>query len=96
MAYHVHFKDSDKAYLDALPLSSEAKEKIYNFVRYAIAEVGDAFRNDPANRQGPGCFHRDLILWDRWGDGQYHRIDFIVDDQHALQGVLIIVYVEHQ
>ncbi len=41
-------------------------------------------------------FHRDLLLLDFWGDRQFHRIDFVVNDENAPIAVLIIVYVEHQ
>ena len=98
MSYFVHITDADRSYLAGLPLSDTAKEKVEDFIDYAIAQVGDAFRNDPANRTQPGgrYFHRDLLLLDVWGDGRAHRIDFVVNDEHAHVGVLIVVYVDHQ
>ena len=98
MPYFVHITDADRAYLADLPLSATGKERVDDFIQYAIAQVDDAFRNDPANRTQPntGYFHRDLLLLDVCGDGQYHRIDFVVDDEHAPFGVLIVVYVDHQ
>jgi hypothetical protein len=98
LPYFVHITDADRAYLTGLPLSDTAKERVEDFIEYAIAQVEDAFRNDPANRTQPNTryFHRDLLLLDVWGDGQYHRIDFVVDDEHAPFGVLIVVYVDHQ
>ena len=98
MPYFVHISDVDKTYLTGLPLSDRAKESVEDFIEYAIAQVPDAFRNDPANRLQPNTryFHRDLLLLDVWGDRQYHRIDFVVNDEHASFGVLIVVYVDHQ
>ena len=98
MAYFVHITDADRAYLAGLPLSDTAKERLEDFIDYAIAQVPDAFRNDPANRTqpNPGYFHRDLLLLDVWGDRQYHRIDFVVDDKPAPFGILVVVYVDHQ
>jgi hypothetical protein len=98
LPYFVHITDADRAYLAGLPLSDTAKEAVGDFIDYAIARVDDAFRNDPANRTQPDAryFHRDLLLRDKWGDGQFHRVDFFVNDQHAANGVLIIVYVDHQ
>jgi hypothetical protein len=54
LSYHVHISDADRAYLDNLPLSEEAKEAVEDFIGYGIADVDDAFRHDPANRPYPG------------------------------------------
>jgi hypothetical protein len=98
LAYQVHISDADRAYLDGLPLSVTAKERVADFIDYAIAQVDDAFRNDPANRTHPDprYFQRQLLLRDVWGDGTYHQILFVVDDAPAAYGALLIVYVDHQ
>jgi hypothetical protein len=98
LAYQVHISDADRAYLDSLPLSDEAKERVEDFIDYAIANVTDAFRQDPANRTQPGApyFQTQLLLFDKWGDGHYHAVNFVVDDRPAPFGVLLIVYVDHQ
>ena len=98
MAYLVHITDADRAYLAGLPLSETAKERIEDFIDYGIAQVDDAVRNDPTNRTQPDGRYllRDLLLLDKWGDGQLHRILFVISDEHAAAGVLVIVYVEHQ
>ena len=98
MAYIVHISEVDRAYLASLPLSERAKARVDDFIEYAIAQVEDAVRNDPANRIQPDAhyFHRDLLLLDFWGDRQLHRIDFVVNDENAPIGVLIVVYVDHQ
>ncbi len=98
MPYLVHITDSDRNYLNALPLSDTAKEKVDDFIDYAIAQVEDAFRNDPLNRTQPNMhyFKTQLILFDTWGDRRFHRLDFFVNDENAPFGVLLIVYVDHQ
>jgi hypothetical protein len=98
LSYLVHSSDADRAYLANLPLSDEAKEAVEDFIGYAIADVDDAFRNDPANRPYPGqpYFETRLLLLDRGGDGRLHVVHFIVNDAGAPSGVLLVVYVEHQ
>ncbi len=54
MPFHLHISDAERAYLDALPLSPEAKERINRLVEQTIANVSDEFRLDPANRPRPG------------------------------------------
>jgi hypothetical protein len=97
LAFHVHISDADRAYLDNLPLSDRAKERVEDFIDYAIANIDDASRADPANRVAPGhaCFTRRLLLWDFWGDRRCHVIDFVVDDANSPFGVLLVVFVEH-
>jgi hypothetical protein len=53
LSYHVHISDADRAYLDNLPLSDAAKERVDDFIGYAIADVADAFRLDAENRPNP-------------------------------------------
>lgn len=53
MAYLVNISDSDQAYLDGLPLSETANGRVDDFIDYAVANVDDSFRNDPANRPSP-------------------------------------------
>ncbi len=98
MPYFVHITDADSAYLTGLPLSDTAKGRVNDFIEYAIANVDDAFRNDPANRTQPNTryFHRDLLLFDKWGDRRIHRLDFFVNDENATYGILIVVYVDYQ
>ncbi len=98
MSYFVHISDRDQAYLDGLPLSDTAKERVDDFIDYAIANVNDSFRNDSANRPYPNdhFFQVEFLLLDSWGDGSYHRITFVISDEHAAAGVLLIVFVDHQ
>jgi hypothetical protein len=90
--------DADKAYLTNLPLSDNAKQRVEDFIEYAIAQLEDAFRSDPANRTQPDTryFQMQLILFDKGGDGRFHRLDFFVSDENAPHGVLRVVYVDHQ
>jgi hypothetical protein len=93
LSYHVHTTDANRDYLDNLPLSDDAKGRVRDFVRYGIADVTDAVRNDPANRPYPGdpFFERRLLLLDLAGDGLVHGLRFVVSDEHAAVGVLVIV-----
>jgi hypothetical protein len=97
LPYQVDIPDAERAYLDGLPLSDEAKERINRFIEQVIADIPDAFRLSPENRLGPDSPYflvRHLIL-DRWGDGQMHTLDFHVRDDTARFGVLLIVFVDH-
>jgi hypothetical protein len=75
LAYHIHILDRDQAYLDGLPLSPEAKERINRLVEEFIADVPDEFRLDPENRPDAASpfFLVQHIILDRWGDGRMHR-----------------------
>jgi hypothetical protein len=97
LAYFVHIEDRDQAYLDGLSLSDEAKGRLDDFINYAIANVDDSFRSDPANRPFPNAsmFQIDFLIHDSWGDGRFHKISFYVSDEHAAIGVLLIVFVDH-
>jgi hypothetical protein len=96
VAYQVQIPDPVRAYLNGLPLSDTAKGRVEDFIDYALAQVDDAFRTDPANRTQPNTayFQRVLILHDVWGDGRYHHILFVVNDSWAACGVLILVFVD--
>ncbi len=78
MPFHVHISDAERAYLDNLPLSAEAKRRINQFVEQFVANVSDEFRLDPLNRPSPdsSSFLAQFILLDVWGDGRVHTIDF--------------------
>jgi hypothetical protein len=98
LAYLVNISDSDQAYLEGLSLSDTAKGRLDDFIDYAIANVDDFFRNDPANRPSPNSpfFQVDFLILDSWGDGLYHKITFVVSEEHAALGVLLIIFVDHQ
>lgn len=98
MAFFVHLEDREQAYLDSLSLSEEAKGRLDNFVNYAIANVDDSARNDPANRPfaNVSIFQLDFFILDSWGDGRFHKITFYVSDEHAAVGVLLIVFMDHE
>ncbi len=98
MAYSVYISDRDQAYLNGLPLSTTARGRLGDFVEYAIANVVDSFRNDPANRLQPNSpiFQVEFVLLNAGGDDRFHKIRFLVSDEHAANGVLAIVFVDHQ
>lgn len=91
-------EDRDQAYLEGLSLSDEAKGRLDDFISYAIANVDDSVRNDPANRPFPNAsiFQLAFLILDGWGDGRYHKITFVISDEHAAVGVLLIVFVDHE
>jgi hypothetical protein len=95
--FDVDVPDPEQAYLDGLPLSPEAKERVRRFIKESIPNVTDDFRLNPENRPKPDSpyFVMRLVLLDRWGDGQFHTIDFHIRDDGASFGVLLIVYVDH-
>lgn len=97
MPYQVDISDAERVYLDGLPLSPEAKERLNRFVGQVIADMPDSFRLDPENRLGPGSpyFLVQYLILDRWGDGHIHTIDFHVRDDMARFGVLLIVFIDH-
>lgn len=93
MSYNVDIADGEKAYWDALPLSSEAKDRIKQF----IADVSEDFRRAPVNRPKADApyFKIEYVIWDSWGDRRLHRLDFHIRDDKAQIGVLFIAYIEH-
>jgi hypothetical protein len=89
--------DGERAYLDDLPLSPQAKERIDRFVEEFIAEIPDEFRLNAENRLSPDSpyFRVQYIILDRWGDGRAHAIDFYVRDDMAKFGALLMVFIDH-
>jgi hypothetical protein len=97
LAFELHIKDEDQAYLDGLPLSGRAKAKLEDFIDYAIRKVISGFRNNPENRPNSGkpVFVLQFFIVDAWGDDRWHTIDFTVDDSQAADGKLVVVFVDH-
>jgi hypothetical protein len=100
LAYTIHISEADQRYLDNLPISEKAKEKVFDFIDYAIANVDESYRVDPANRMGlnSAYFQRDFLLLDTDSseNNVFHRINFIIKDDAAAFGVLLIVFVDRQ
>ncbi|MHB1423557.1 MAG: hypothetical protein ACYC3I_10255 [Gemmataceae bacterium] len=98
MAFFVHIEDKDQAYLDGLSLSDEAKGRLDDFINYAIANVDDSVRTDPAHRPFPNApiFQLDFLILDSWGDRRFHKITFYVSDERAAVGVLLIEFMDHE
>jgi hypothetical protein len=53
VAYDLQLSDYWQNYLENLPVSDIAKEKLSDFLEYGIASVNDGFRNDPDAARGP-------------------------------------------
>jgi hypothetical protein len=92
--YRVHLYQQDIDYLAGRSLSDRARAAVENFITEVIGGVGDAFRNDPANRAGASYFFIQLVLVDYWGDRRGHTFDFFVNDARAAAGDLVVGYVE--
>jgi hypothetical protein len=97
LPFHIHLPDSEQAYLDNLPLSATAKERLNQFIGDFIANVSDEFRADPINRRGPNphYFVVQHVLLDVWGDNAVHTVDFHIQDDRAEFGVLLIGFIDH-
>jgi hypothetical protein len=97
LPFDLTIADAERAHLDSLPLSPDAKERINRFVEQFIANVSDEFRLNPENRPNPDSpyFFVQYLILDRWGDGRLHTIDFHVRDDGAEAGVLLIVFIDH-
>lgn len=97
MGYFVHITDADDSYLACLPLSEHARVRLRNLLIDSVGAVTDDFRNDSANRHaasGP-LFRMQFLILDAWGDGRSHTLDVVIDESHAVSGVMLIVYLEH-
>lgn len=96
MRYFVHITEADSAYLDALPLSSEARQRLRRLLIETIASTPDEIRLDPASRDPNGgpYFWRDMLILDQWGDQRSHILQAVISDAAAAFGVLQVVYLE--
>lgn len=97
MPFDLDIPDAERAHLNSLPLSPEAKERLNRFVEQFIANISDEFRLNPENRPKPDApyFLVQHLILDRWGDGRMHTIDFHLRDDAAESGVLVIVFIDH-
>jgi hypothetical protein len=93
----IDISDDERAYLDGLPLSPEAKERVRQFVERFIADIPDEFRVNTENRPVPDSpyFLVQYLIFDVWGDRRVHTIDFYVRDDKAEFGLLLIVFLDH-
>jgi hypothetical protein len=97
LSFQIHISDDERAYLDGLPLSPEAKERVRQFVERFIADIPDEFRVNTENRPVPDSpyFLVQYLIFDVWGDRRVHTIDFYVRDDKAEFGLLLIVFLDH-
>jgi hypothetical protein len=95
LPYDVQATPRDEAYLAALPLSERARRSVEEYAVNGLAYLTDADRE--SNRVAPGSpyVRMQFNFRDWWGDRRGHRVDFVVNDAHAVHGVLLLVYVEH-
>jgi hypothetical protein len=98
VAYDIFVSEKDEAYLENLPLSARAKEKVKRFITGPIANISDEGRFNSENRPDASkpCFKMSLFLLDFWGDRHAHTLEFHIRDDTAQFGVLVLAYVEHR
>jgi len=93
MPFFIELSDQDEAYLASREELSE--HGITKAFARLEAELGDAtqqFRDERRLEPGSPYFEYGMFLSD---GGRYHHIRCVVDDSHAVHGVLRIVYIEH-
>ena len=94
MRYFVQIVPRDESYIEALPISDEAK-RLHREVHHG----GDRerFGRIPRGHRpkaGSPYFTMRLPFTDFWGDGRDHTVDFVVKDAGAAVGVLELVWVD--
>ncbi len=95
MRFSLEVRESVRDYLRKLPLSREARVKLFSNLLSLTAEVPDSFRSDPANRPDPSSpfYYFTLHFTD---GGRRWKLFVVVDDSTAAYGVLRIVYADCQ
>jgi hypothetical protein len=96
MAYLIQIADPVEAFISGYEgLSDSAREKLIRSFDVNLGEFGDTFRQDPSLRLAPESFlfrYEYLFLDEETGRVQLFR--FIVSDEHAVHGILAVVFVE--
>ena len=77
-------------------LSRQARIRLFANIHSDLGEYGDYYRNDDTRRLVPGSdfFWYQLLLLDADGDGRIRQFSFVVNDEPAKYGVLLIEFVE--
>lgn len=89
MRYKIERRPKVTDYLRDLSLTREGRIKLYLGIN-AMAEISDAYRTDPSNRQ-----EADFIFRFMFEDaGRLRTLTLVVDDSAAPYGVLEIVYAD--
>jgi hypothetical protein len=94
VAYTVDTVDEVKAYLRAYPgLSREGRLKLCGDYLDMLREHGDARRAEPTRRLSDTLFRDDYVFLD---GGRVYTLTVVVDESHAVYGVLRVVYADVQ
>jgi hypothetical protein len=93
--FSLEVRESVRDYLRKLPLSREARIKLFSSLLSLTAEVPDSFRTNPENRPDPASpfYHFTLHFAD---GGRWWKLFVVVDDSTAAYGVLRVVYADCQ
>ncbi|MCI0379790.1 MAG: hypothetical protein L0215_19595 [Gemmataceae bacterium] len=77
-------------------LSRQARVKLFANLHSDLRINGDFYRSDTERRLAPGsnCFWYAILIKDDEGDGRIRQFSFIVDDQHAVYGVVLVEFVQ--
>lgn len=93
--YALQFKDEAKSQLRLLPgLSRRERVRLFLSLHRRLSRLPDAFRDDSANRTGPGPTE---IVWPLIfpsDNGDPLKFIFVVDVRAAVHGVLEILSVQ--
>ncbi len=96
MAFTIQIADAVEAYVrDFEGLSEVARQGIVANLLARLGEDGDHYRSDPSLRVDRESFYFwfHLRLLDA-ATGQVHRFRFLVSDEHAVFGILAVVYAD--
>ena len=89
MRYQFNRRPGVEDYLRSLSLTREGRIRLYIGLN-AMAEISDAYRADPLNRDG-GVFFFRFMFEDA---GRLRTLTVAVDDSAAIYGVLVLVYAD--
>jgi hypothetical protein len=95
VGYAVVILDEARDYVLGLEqLTVAGREKVLADLAQHLARYGDTHRANQSLRLGHEsyCFR---LEWAFLDEGRGHRIDFIVSDEHAPFGVLVVAYADY-
>jgi hypothetical protein len=98
MAYSlkIHADRVIKYLRDYEPISRQGRIRLFTHLHSDLRVNGDTYRNDENRRvaRGSNSFRYEIIIEDEEGDGRIRQFSFVVNDQPAVYGVLLVEFVE--
>ena len=98
MAYSlkIHSDRVIKYLRDFEPLSRQARIQLFAHLHSDLRVNGDYYQNDENRRvaRSSSSFRYEIIIEDEKGDGRIRQFSFVVNDQPAVYGVLLVEFVE--